>query len=124
MADGTTACTERQTPSDWAAAFQGSFEAVCKRFWDHLEHKHQLLTPSQVSELTKAPTAQQPARAVYPEQRKIRVWPAKPQLGKATDESSPGTRAEWGATPPHHTRQRRSARHPRKHRVWPNAAAN
>ncbi|CAH2315538.1 Hypothetical predicted protein [Pelobates cultripes] len=80
MADGTDTSTKKQSPGDWAAAFQAKFDAVCERFWAQLEDRHQSLQPSTASTTSRASTLHQPDSANSHQTKKQMV---KAQPGKA-----------------------------------------
>ncbi|CAH2307265.1 Hypothetical predicted protein [Pelobates cultripes] len=120
MADGTAAHTPT---TDWAAAFQTRFDAICRQFWDRLENQHQPPMPPRASRGTKALAAREPARAPYPDRHKTKTQPEGPHPGKATanptkykNDSPPGMRVLRGKTPTSHTHLRKIAKHSRKHR--------
>ncbi|CAH2283922.1 Hypothetical predicted protein [Pelobates cultripes] len=62
MSDCTAPHTAQPMSSDWAAAFQARFDAICRRFWEHLENRRQPPAPTQVSIMARAPPTQQPAK--------------------------------------------------------------
>ncbi|CAH2283923.1 Hypothetical predicted protein [Pelobates cultripes] len=118
MSYSTAPHTAQPMSSDWAAAFQARFDAICRRFWEHLENRRQPPAPTQVSIMARAPPTQQPAKDLSSEWRKTKAQSEGHQLGKATNRTTSyqhdgpsGTRA----TPNHHQRLRRRARCQRKH---------
>ncbi|CAH2319481.1 Hypothetical predicted protein [Pelobates cultripes] len=120
MADGTAAHTA-QAPTDWAIAFQTRFDAICRQFWDRLEHQHQSSTPPRASGGTQTPAAWEPARASYPDRRKTKAQPEGPQPGKPTakptknkNDSPLGMRVIRSKTLTSHTHLRKRAKYPRK----------
>ncbi|CAH2321402.1 Hypothetical predicted protein [Pelobates cultripes] len=123
MAAGSDTRTKRLTPSEWAIAFQASFEAICRRFWASMEARHQPQKPPTGSTTANTPTARQPDGASHPKRQQTRAQLKVPQPSKVHNKplqhqmtSPPGTRATRGATPTRHPGRRKKTKHRLKHR--------